>query len=69
MAAGMSDTELYPFIVIEITATGFDGLGERKFRVPPRVGEGITLDRNGKAVALIVRQVLHPIEPTVAAGT
>ncbi len=56
-------------VIVKDPLTDPKGLGERRFRVAPRVGEYVAMDNpDGVGIVYRVKAVIHPLELTTTAG-
>ena len=65
----MTDSTIAFVVIVKDPLTPPIGLGERSFRVAPRVGDYVTVDDpDGVGIAYRVKAIIHPLELAPTAG-
>lgn len=65
----MADSTVSFIVIVKDPLAAPKGLGEKSFRVAPRVGEYVTVNNpEGVGIAYRVKAVIHPLELAPTAG-
>jgi hypothetical protein len=65
----LADSTISFVVIVKDPLTDPKGLGEKSFRIAPRVGEHVTVnDPDGVGKAYRVKAVIHPLELAPTAG-